>query len=252
VNPLRADLARRLDPTQIAKAIGLDPLDDYQRQVIMSTSRRIAICAGRQCGKSTACSILAVWELLQPGATVLLLAPNLRIAQELHLKCLTLYRAMGRPIPANAESSLSLSLANGSRLICVPGCNADGIRGYACSAIFVDEAARVSEEAFAAARAMISVTKGRIVLLSSPAAKTGFFWDAWSNPGWEKYAVRSDECPRISAAWLAEERRSLPGVIYESEHENVFWPQDAQSLFSDRDLAGVKDPRILPLGGDWN
>ncbi len=252
-NALRLDLSRRLDPVSLARAIGLDPLYDFQRRFLESTSPRRILLGGRQVGKSTICSIAAVSTLLQPLSTILLLAPNLRTAQELHSKALTLYRALGRPVVANAESSLTLALSNGSRLLCIPGSNADGIRGFSATEIFVDEAARVSDEAFAAARAMVSVTKGKITLLSSAAARSGFFWQQWSSSApWERYEIRSDECPNISAEWLAEERRSLPAVIYEAEHECKFWPQDAQSLFSDRDLSNIKDPRIVPLGGDWN
>jgi hypothetical protein len=251
-NPLRADFARRVDPVSLARVIGLDPLDDYQLRFLESTNPRRILLGGRQVGKSTVCSISAVSTLLQPGSTVLLLAPNLRTAQELHLKCLTLYRALGRPVATDAESTLSLSLSNRSRLLCIPGSNADGIRGFSATEIFVDEAARVSDEAFAAARAMVSVTKGKITPLSSAASRSGFFWNEWSGSApWERYSIRSDECPRVSAEWLAEERRSLPEVIYKAEHECVFIPFGATSLFSDGDLENMTDPRIQPLGGDW-
>lgn len=254
-NALLDDFRRAIDPAALAAVVGLDPLDSYQQQVLESTSPRIILVGGRQVGKSTTVSILAVHTILfQPASTVLLLAPSLRQAQELYLKSLTLFKALGRPVPADAETSLTLTLSNRSRLICIPGSNASGIRGFTADLICVDEASRVSDEAFAACRAM-GATKGdagRIVLLSSPAGRRGFFWSEFSgSSAWERYTVRSDECPRITAEFLAEERHSLPDYVYRSEHECEFIPQGAMSLFSDADLKGLVDPRIEPLGGAW-
>jgi Terminase large subunit, T4likevirus-type, N-terminal len=253
VNPLRADFARRVNPDQLAAVVGLDPLDDWQLAALESTSRRILMIGGRQVGKSSVCGVMAVRELLyHRGSTTLLLAPSLRQAQEVYLKALTLYRALGRPVPADAETSLTLTLANHSRLICIPGSNASGIRGFTADLVIVDEAARVSDEAYAACRAMVAVSAGSIVLLSSPAGRSGFLWNEWNgSAAWERYTVRSDECPRITPEFLAAERKSLPGYLYAAEHECVFAPLGASSLFSDSDLKNMVDPRIEPLGGDW-
>src|SRR3712207_7780668 len=50
-----------------------------------------------------------------------------------------------------------------------------------------------------------------LVMLSTPFGKRGAFFEEWTNGiGWERYEVRASLCPRISEAFLEEERRSLP------------------------------------------
>ena len=61
--------------------------------------------------------------LLEAGSLVLLLSPTLRQSAELLVKVHELYRALGRPIPTvgTRGNSLRLELANGSRIISLPG-----------------------------------------------------------------------------------------------------------------------------------
>ena len=79
---------------------------------------------------STTIGLLAAHTVLyQPGALVLVLSPSQRQSGELFKKLLAVYRGMGRPVPADAENVLSLELANGSRVVTVPG-REGTVRGY--------------------------------------------------------------------------------------------------------------------------
>ena len=49
-----------------------------------------------------------------------MLSPSLRQSAELFRKVLDHYRALGRPVPAQAETSLRLELEGGSRIISLP------------------------------------------------------------------------------------------------------------------------------------
>jgi hypothetical protein len=40
--------------------------------------------------------------------------------------------------------------------------------------------------------------------------------------GWDRYEVKASECPRISEAFLEEERKSLPARIFRQEYEGSF------------------------------
>jgi hypothetical protein len=40
--------------------------------------------------------------------------------------------------------------------------------------------------------------------------------------GWERYEVKASVCPRISEAFLKEERKSLPTRIFRQEYECSF------------------------------
>jgi hypothetical protein len=82
-------------------------------------------------GKSTVAAALAVRAaLLEAPALVLLLSPTLRQSGELFRdKILTFYNRLGRPVRVTQESSLQMTLANGSRIISLPG-DEETIRGY--------------------------------------------------------------------------------------------------------------------------
>src|SRR5262249_41630532 len=142
-------------------------------------------------------------------------------------KVLRLYGALGRPLQAERESALQLELAHGSRIVSLPGAEAN-IRGFASvAAVFIDEAARVSTELYNAVRPMLSVSKGAIVLLSTAYAEQGFFYTEWvGDAPWHRVMVKGTDCSRIGADFLAEERAALGPRIFSREYECVFCSAD--------------------------
>src|SRR5262249_8746970 len=138
-------------------------------------------------------------------------------------KVLDLFNALGRPLRVTAESALRLELANGSRVVALPG-DEQNIRGYSgVSLLVIDEAARVPDELYYAVRPMLAVSQGRLVALSTPFAKAGWFYEAWTGAGdWERISIRATECPRIRAEFLAEERQDLGPRWYRQEYECSF------------------------------
>ncbi len=108
----------------------------------------------RQAGKSSVSAVLAVHEAVYaPGSLVLLLSPSMRQSQELFRKCQAVYRALGEPVPADTETTMSLGLESGSRIVCPPG-GEDTVRGFSgVRLLIVDEAARVPNDALREHRA---------------------------------------------------------------------------------------------------
>lgn len=210
----------RQDPARLLADAGIAP-DPWQAQLLRSSDpRRLLLCA-RQVGKSTVAAALALKAaLLAPPALVLLLSPTLRQSGELFRdKVLRLYGALGRPVPAAQETALALALANGSRVVSLPGVE-ENIRGYSgVSLLIVDEAARVSDALYRAARPMLAVSGGALVALSTPWAKQGWFFEAWHDTEpWSRVKVTAPECPRISAAFLASELRAMGARYYAIEY----------------------------------
>jgi hypothetical protein len=82
---------------------------------------------------------------------------------------------------------------------------------------------RYEDELYRAVRPMLAVSGGRVVLLSSPYGRRGFFFDEWTNCGsaWQRFEVPATMIPRISAEFLAEKRRGL-GPWYAQEYECQF------------------------------
>jgi hypothetical protein len=166
----------------------------------------------------------------------------MRQSGELFRKILDHFNAMGRPMPVTAESALRLELANGSRIISLPG-DEGTIRGFSGVAmLIIDEAARVADSLYYSVRPMLAVSRGRLVALSTPFGKRGWFHDAWhSSEDWERVKITADQCPRITADFLAEERRALGERWYRQEYlcsfedvvDAVFAYEDIQAALSD-------------------
>jgi hypothetical protein len=170
----------------------------------------------------------------EPGSLVLLLSPTLRQSGELFKKCAGVYQALGRPVPSESESALQLQGENGSRIVSMPG-KEGTIRGYSgVRLLAVDEAAWVEDSLYMAVRPMLAVSAGRLVALSTPHGTRGWFYEAWrGNEPWERYEVSATSCPRISAAFLEEERRTMGEWWFEQEYMCRFL--DAQTQPFGRD-----------------
>ncbi len=208
---LAGDLARALDPVLVAEQVGLTP-DSWQARVLRSSAQRVLLLCSRQSGKSTITSILAVHTAIyKPDALVLLLSPSLRQSGELFKKCLATYKDLGRPVSPESETALTLTLENGSRIVSLPGSKDGNIRGYSgVDLLVVDEAAWVADSLYMSVRPMLAVSGGRLIALSTPHGTRGWFYEAWrSDEPFERYEVPAPLCPRISADFLAEEKRNM-------------------------------------------
>jgi hypothetical protein len=159
----------------------------------------------------------------------------------------TFYRELGRPVVPQAERRLSLDLENGSRIVTLPG-SEKTLRGFSGAALLlVDEAARVDDGLYFAIRPMLAVSGGTLMMLSTPYGKRGVFYEAWSGPeNWDRYEVLASQCPRISAAFLEEERRALPARVYRQEYECSFEETEDQ-LFSEEEIDAAMSNEVAPL-----
>jgi len=247
---IAADLATALDAVLLAERAGITP-DPWQATVLRSRSLRLLLNCSRQSGKSTTTGVLAVHTALyQPGALVLLLSPSLRQSQELFKKCLDVYRVAGRPVPANAESALRLELANGSRIVSLPGTEVS-VRGFsAVRLLVIDEAARVDDALYTSVRPMLAVGAGRLVAMSTPFGKRGWWHREWTEggPAWQRVEVPASMCPRIPPAFLDEERRALGPWWYQQEYECQF-SDTTDSLFGADEVRAAITSDIAPLFG---
>ncbi len=241
------DLALALDPALLAERVGL-ALDPWQRDVLRSTEQQVILNITRQGGKSTASALLALHTALyQSPALVLVLAPALRQAQELYRKVKDAWLTLGQPVPTVEESALRMELANGSRIVCLPGTEAT-IRGFSGAALLiVDEASRVPDDLYMAVRPMLAVSGGRIVLLSTPFGKRGFFHHEWiEGAGWKRVEVTAYDCPRISRQWLESERDAIGDFWFTQEYLCQFRESEDQ-VFAYDFIAGAVDSFVTPL-----
>jgi hypothetical protein len=222
--------------------------DEWQRDILRSQSPRVLINAARQSGKSTVAAVLGLYEALYHAPSlVLLLSASLRQAQELGKVLFDGYRRLGKPVSAEAENRLSLELSNGSRVVCLPS-REQTVRGYSSVRLIVaDEAARIPDPLYHSLRPMLAVSGGALIALSTPNGKIGWFYESWQNSD-EFYRVRitADQCPRISPVFLAEEKRTLPRLVYAQEYDCQF-VETTLNPFHQEDIAAAIRADILPM-----
>jgi len=231
---LAADLGRALDSVRLSQAVGIDP-DAWQARLLRSTSRRLLLNCSRQSGKSTTTGVLAMHTALyEAGALVLLLSPGERQSGELFRKCLHVYQALGKPVPARS-------------IVALPG-KEETTRSFSgVRLLAIDEAARVPDDLYKAVRPMLAVSGGRLICMSTPWGKRGFFYESWvSDEAWERYEVPAAECPRIPPEFLAEEKRVLGPWFYAQEFACQFGDNGA-SLFSHDVVMASLSPDVQPL-----
>lgn len=229
------------------RAAGLEP-DPWQRDVLLSRAPRSLLLSSRQAGKSTTVAALAAFEgIYRPGSLTLILSPSLRQSGEAFRKVTDVYSAVpGAPRPV-LDSTLRMELANGSRVISLPGTEST-VRGYsAVSLLIVDEAARVPDDLYQSVRPMLAVSGGRLIGLSTPWAKAGWFYESWSgSEPWERVRITAYDCPRISPEFLEEERRTMPAAWFAREYLAQFTEAD-DSLFREDDIQRAVRDDVAPL-----
>jgi Terminase large subunit, T4likevirus-type, N-terminal len=224
VTALARDLRAALSPVAFAQdKLGITP-DAWQAGVLTTSARQIALCCSRQAGKSTVSSILALHTALyQPGSLVVLISPSLRQSGELFRK-VTGYLKLIPGVKLEQDSATSVTVKDGGRIVSLPG-NENTIRGFSSVTLAVfDEAGFADDGTYRALRPMLAVSQGRLVLLSTPNGKRGFFWDAWNDggDGWQRVSVPASQCSRITSEFLESEKRALGNHWYRQEYECQF------------------------------
>ena len=214
------DLQHGIDPVRFARdCLGIS-LDPWQVQVLQSSNKRQLLNCSRQSGKSTTAAIMAIhMAIYRPPALVLLVSPSLRQSGELFRTVMGYFGQLPHKPASIEENRLSLRLANGSRIVSLPGTE-QTIRGFSGASLIVeDEAARVPDDLYYAVRPMLAVSGGRLILMSTPFGKRGHFFEAWAHMReWEKVMIPATQCSRISPAFLDEERAALGEWFFRQEY----------------------------------
>jgi hypothetical protein len=229
------------------RASGLDP-DPWQEGLLRSVDEDVLLLCSRQSGKSTTTALLALHGAVSvPQSLILLLSPAQRQSAELYKKVRGAYAAAHVPVKIIQESALQLELENGSRIVSLPGTE-QTVRGYSgVKLLVIDEAARVPDELYYAVRPMLAVSRGRLVALSTPFGRDGWFADEWNGDNeWSRIKVTASECPRIDPDFLKAERNTLGEWWYEQEYECVF-KDNVDALFSHDAIEAAFDGGVKPL-----
>lgn len=232
-DPLLDDLLAAADPVVFARRCGLGSLYQWQVEALRSTDPREAWLVARQAGKSTTAALLAVHQAVyRPESTTVIVSPGLRQSGETFLKARAFYTRVGRPAGSTAENRTELMTESGSRIIATPGTEAT-IRGLTAHLLILDEAARIPDEAFVGVRPYVATTNGRIIALSTPWVRAGFFYEACEGivGGWTVRRVAAEQVH--SEEFLAQERAGMLQADYDREY-GVSFDSTLSGLWSEQ------------------
>jgi len=231
------------------------PPDETQSIILRSKERQIVCNCHRQWGKSSIIAIKALHRAFyHPGSLVLVASPTENQSKEMFLKIINASIYI-KSLQKLEDSKSRMTLANGSRIVTLPGTE-KSVRGYtAPDLIIIDEASRALEELYIAIRPMMLMSKGQLILISTPHGKQGFFHNVWSHQGetdpnsdemlgfddgWERYRVRATHNTRVTKEWLENEQNEMTERMFRQEYlcefvetEEQVFPYDLiKSMFS--------------------
>jgi hypothetical protein len=203
----------------LMRKLHMEP-DPWQAEVLQEDYHHLLLNCCRQAGKSTVVAMLGLAQALyHAGSLVLLVSRSFRQSSELFRKVKEMHWRLGLPL-IERQNAAELHFEHQSRIVCLP-CSESTIRGYSNVALLViDEAALVPDDLYLAVRPMISVSGGRLIALSTPRGKRGFFYNAWAKGGadWKRIEVPASEISRLKPEHLEKDRRAMGETAYRQEY----------------------------------
>jgi hypothetical protein len=94
---------------------------------------------------------------------------------------------------------------------------------------------------------MLATSNGRLIALSTPFGKRGWWSDAWhGTQAWKRVKVTADQCPRIPPAFLVEERANLGAFWFDQEYMCAFMDAESQAFGTDDINAAFSQEYVQP------
>ena len=219
-------------------------LDNWQKDVL-TYDGNIVLRAGRQIGKSTVIAMKAAqYALKHDSCSVLIISATERQAYLLFMKVykyieenMSYMIRWGKDKPTKTE----IKLLNDSVIRCLPtGVSGIGIRGFTVDLLIGEEAAFIPQEVWAAVTPMIVTTGGKIILLSTPFGKKGYFYDCFFDPHFKSWHITTEEVAEkrkepmrtLMREYLEREKKRMTRLQYAQEYLGEF-VDDLKQLFSD-------------------
>ena len=218
-------------------------LTEPQKVVYDAPERFKLLCSGRRFGKTYLCiTRLINWAMEKPGSLCWYVTANYRMAKQIAWRQL---RAMIPPevFLAKNEAELTVELKNGSILALKGSDNPDSLRGVSLSALVVDEAAYVRQEAWEMVlRPALSDQGGPAWFITTPAG-LNWFHDLWEQAhledDWRTFSYTTIQGGNVPPEEVEAARRTLDERTFRQEYLASF------ETLSGRVYADFSDDNIL-------
>lgn len=254
--------ARRLDEARAAKQIAwLFNPHPLQQEILDALERFLVAACGRQVGKTMTAIRWAVDEASRTGGLVWWCAPTYAAAMR---GWGDMMRFLPRKYRTVVKSERKVVLAGGGEIQFVSADNPDNLRGETLSGLVIDEAAYVADYVYHdVLMPMLSTTLGRVLLISTPKRRRGFFYDAWRRgqregvTEYRSWQASSSENPYIPASEIERYRAELPDSTFRREilaefldEVNAVFPGIRQ-VATAQPYGGEPRPAERVIGVDW-
>jgi hypothetical protein len=197
-------------------------LTDPQRQVYDAEPRFKLLCSGRRFGKTYLCiTRLINWAVETPNRLCWYVTANYRMAKQIAWRQLKAMVPMAICVKRN-ESDLSIELTNGSIIALRGAENPDALRGVSLSALVVDEAAYVKQEAWEMVlRPALSDQGGPAWFITTPAG-LNWFHDLWEQADeeedWCNFSFTTIEGGNVPEKEIEAAKRTLDARTFRQEY----------------------------------
>jgi Terminase large subunit, T4likevirus-type, N-terminal len=170
--------------------------------------------------------------LFRPGSLSVIACPAQRQSAEAVRRVREMILKAAGECEFKKDNVYELELANGSRVLALPGTH-DSIRGLTVDGwIVADEAAQLSDDLIVALHPMRARRpQARIAMLSTAWTRTDPFWKAWSDQDQEwirlEATLDTGACQHLDPKWLEQQRRTLGEADFNREYRGK--PTGAQA-----------------------
>lgn len=204
-------------------------LDSWQQEII-DHDGNVLLCTGRQVGKTLTMSRKAAKYMLEHrGCSIIIVSLTEDQAKLIIVMILDYLEKHHSSLIAKGKDKPTMgkiTLTNGSSALARPvGNTGDAVRGFTGDVLIIDEASRMPELAFAAAKPVLLTTAGQIWMCSTPFGKEGYFWDSWCNKSqrFKVFHISSEEVisnRTVCKTW-SEQKREQAMMFLDSEKADM-------------------------------
>ena len=205
----------------------------YQDMILNDPAKKVLLCIARQSGKSITAAIKALhYIFFNDNATVVVVSRTKDQSLELIRKIKVLIASSTirfkdiYPSSKEGKTEVHFKNRNGktiSRIISVPA--TDAARGYSADLVICDECAFWENGDYIfnqVIEPMTQFTKGKIMLISTPNGKSGFFWKCFNSDYWSRYQFGWRVCPNNTEEEMEEKSQRMTRMEFEAEYEAKF------------------------------
>lgn len=244
----------------------------WQDKFLNSKSKRKLLCCARQIGKSTITGILALHKAyFNPGYTILVISRTkdqamelvYRIRKFLNTSRFTIWDELQAKRMENKREIILRSETRGieSRIIVVPATEA--ALGYSANIVIGDEAARWEDGDrvfLEVVEPTVTMTKGDIYLLSTPAGRQGYFFRCFNMTDiWDVFHFDYTANPFVTEKEMDQKRKlhtSFSFAInylakFAASEDAYFTPNEISQSISPEAGIGWRGEKNIAVGVDF-